>query len=53
MTVNRFCLVDDVERAVAIAEDFSRAESRVEPAYAVRRGGRKKAERSNMKPVCA
>ena len=34
ITVNRFCLVDDLDRAITIARDFSRPESRVEPAYA-------------------
>lgn len=33
IAVNRFCLVDDLERAMTIAADFSRPESRVEPAY--------------------
>jgi hypothetical protein len=33
IVVNRFCLVDDLERAIAIAKDFSTPESRVEPAY--------------------
>jgi len=33
VVVNRFCLVDDLERAIAIAKDFSTPESRVEPAY--------------------
>ena len=32
--VNRFCLVDDVQQAMDLAKDFSRAESRVEPAWA-------------------
>jgi hypothetical protein len=32
--VNRFCLVEDIQRAMTIAKDFSRPESRVEPAWA-------------------
>lgn len=34
INVNRFCLVDDLHRAIDIAKDFSRPESRVEPAWA-------------------
>ncbi|HRI72432.1 MAG TPA: hypothetical protein PK156_49695 [Polyangium sp.] len=32
--VNRYCLVDELERAMTIATDFSKPESRVEPAWA-------------------
>lgn len=31
--VNRFCLVDDVERAMGLAKDFSKPDSHVEPAW--------------------
>ncbi|HRI71869.1 MAG TPA: hypothetical protein PK156_46875 [Polyangium sp.] len=31
--VNRFCLVDDAERALSLAKDFSKPDSRVEPAW--------------------
>lgn len=34
IAVNRFCLLDDLQRAIEIATDFSRPESRVEPAWA-------------------
>lgn len=33
IAVNRFCLVDDVQQAMDLAKDFSKPESRVEPAY--------------------
>lgn len=33
IVVNRFCLVDDLERAITIAKDFSMPDSRVEPAW--------------------
>jgi hypothetical protein len=32
--VNRFCLIDDPARALALARDFSHPDSRVEPAWA-------------------
>ena len=31
--VNRFCLVDDAEHALTLAKDFSKPDSRVEPAW--------------------
>lgn len=33
ITVNRFCLLDNVQQAMDVAKNFSRPESRVEPAY--------------------
>jgi hypothetical protein len=34
IAVNRFCLVDDLERAITIGKSFSAENSRVEPAWA-------------------
>jgi hypothetical protein len=34
VAVNRFCLVDDLEQAMSIAQKFSMPDSRVEPAWA-------------------
>ncbi len=48
IAVNRFCLVDDVERAIDIAKDFSRPESRVEPAWALPCRGSEAAVQSTL-----